>query len=64
MTTKENIMTNEEIIKNIADEYELPVEQVALIWSVARAASDEWHYTSGQETLEDFVTQFIKDKLV
>ncbi len=34
-------MTNEEIIKSIADEYELPVEQVALIWSVIKWYNSE-----------------------
>ncbi len=60
-------MTNEEIIeiiKSIADNYELPVEQVALIWSVTDMATDEWHYTSGQETVEDFVVKFIQQKMV
>ncbi len=53
-------MTNEEIIKSIADEYELPVEQVALIWSVIRWVSG-WDL---QQMVRATVTQFIKDKIV
>jgi hypothetical protein len=53
-------MTNEEIIKSIANWYELPVEQVALLWSA-------FQWVSGsdlQQVVRATVTQFIKDKLV
>ena len=53
-------MTNEEIIESIANWYELPVEQVALLWSA-------FQWVSGsdlQQVVRATVTQFIKDKLV
>ena len=53
-------MTNEETIGGIADEYELPVEQVALIWSA-------FHWVSGtdlQQVIRASVIQFIKEKML
>jgi len=53
-------MTNEEIIKSIADEYELPVEQVALLWSA-------FQWVSGsdlQQVVRATVTQFIRENMV
>ncbi len=53
-------MTNEEMIENIATWYELPVEQVALIWSA-------FHWVSGtdlQQVIRASVIQFIKEKMV
>ncbi len=52
-------MTNEEIIKVIANHYELPVEQVTLLWSA-------FQWVSGsdlQQVVKATVTQFIRDKL-
>jgi hypothetical protein len=51
-------MTNEEFIKNIADEYELPVEQVALIWSVV-----DWTEWASSEDIAHLVKEFIQEKM-
>ncbi len=52
-------MTNEEIIKSIADEYELPVEQVALLWSAFQWVSD----SNLQQVVRATVTQFIRENM-
>lgn len=49
-------MKDEEMIKQIAEHYELPVEQVALIWSVI-----DWMNGEGTALL---VNGFIEDKMV
>ncbi len=59
-------MTNEEMIESIADEYELPVEQVALIWSVISYTCI--NYGESRETdwcyFKERVVEFIKEKMV
>lgn len=53
-------MSDEEIIESIAKWYELPVEQVALLWTAFRWVSG----SDLQQVLKATVTQFIKDKMV
>lgn len=48
-------MKDEDYIKQIADYYELPVEQVALIWSVV-----DW---MNGEDIALLVDGFIEDKM-
>jgi hypothetical protein len=56
-------MTNEEIIKSIADGYELPVEQVALIWSVICYMDENYDiYFDG--SIRPIVEAFIEKTLV
>lgn len=54
-------MTNEEIIKSIADEYELPVEQVALLWSAFQWVGGDIRI---QMIIKATVIEFIKAKMV
>lgn len=55
-------MTNEQMIKEIATEYELPVEQVALLWSVISWMDENYDiYFDGNVRV--VVERFIKDKL-
>ena len=49
-------MKDEEMIKQIAEHYELPVEQVALIWSVI-----DW---MNGDDIALLVDGFIEDKMV
>jgi hypothetical protein len=51
-------MTNEEMIKAIANHYELPVEQVALIWSVI-----DWSEWADSKHIALLVEGFIEDKM-
>jgi hypothetical protein len=55
-------MTNEQMIKEIAAKYELPVEQVALIWSVYRYALTECELSSNFTKL--CVCDFIREKML
>jgi hypothetical protein len=55
-------MKDEEMIKEIADHYELPVEQVALIWSVYRYAKEECKFSTEFTSL--CVRDFIIEKMV
>jgi hypothetical protein len=52
-------MKDEEIIKQIAEHYELPVEQVALIWSVV-----DWTEWASCEDIAHLVKEFIQEKMV
>ena len=55
-------MTNEQMIKEIATEYELPVEQVALLWSVISWMDENYDiYFDGNVRV--VVERFIRDKL-
>ena len=59
-------MTDVKEIKRIADEYELPVEQVALIWSVVafdcvhygESNENDYHYFSYR--VQDFIQENMK----
>ncbi len=52
-------MKDEEMIKQIAEYYELPVEQVALIWSVI-----DWSEWADSEDIALLVDEFIQQKMV
>jgi hypothetical protein len=58
--SKEKLMTNEEMIEGIATLYELPVEQVALIWSV----TDFGDCIGSQQSISGSVRCFIEEKMV
>jgi hypothetical protein len=59
-------MTDEEMIKQIADEYELPAPQVALIWSVVafdcvnygESNEEDYHYFSYR--VQEFIQENMK----
>jgi hypothetical protein len=59
-------MKDDEMIKQIAEYYELPVEQIALIWSVivytcanyGESNEKDYHYFSYR------VKEFIEDRMV
>jgi hypothetical protein len=55
-------MKDEEMIKQIADKYELPVEQVALIWSVYRYAREECELSAKFTRL--CVCDFIRENMM
>jgi len=56
-------MTKEEMIKQTSEGFELPVEQVALIWSVAEYFVDCYHGPSlSQKALWEDVERFIREK--
>lgn len=56
---KEIFMNSEDTINQIADEWELPVEQVALIWSVA-----EWYlHGCPVDVLEVSVLRFLEERM-
>ncbi len=55
-------MTNEEMIESIATWYELPVEQVALIWSVI--CHMDGNYVSFDGDISPIVRAFIEEKMV
>jgi hypothetical protein len=52
-------MKAEETIKQIAEHYELPIEQVALIWSVI-----DWLEWASSEDIALLVKEFIQEKMV
>jgi hypothetical protein len=55
-------MSDVEAIKKIAEEYEMPVEQVALIWSVISYMDENYDiYFDGD--ISPVVRDFIKNKL-
>lgn len=56
-------MKDEEMIKQIAEHYEVPVEQVALIWSVVKYSANEWYDTSNPNVVGEVVEYFIQEKM-
>jgi hypothetical protein len=52
-------MKDEDYIKQIAEYYELPVEQVALIWSALKWYNEEVR----DEYIQLFVEDFIEEKM-
>ena len=53
-------MKDADKIKRIADEYELPVEQVALIWSALKWYNEEVR----DEHIQLLVETFLEEKMV
>jgi hypothetical protein len=51
-------MKAEEMIKQIADKYELPVEHVGMIWSVV-----DWTEWASSEDIAHLVVGFIEDRM-